>query len=99
MPDKILNPFKESEFVFIPISIGESKEKAVKKMKKLAKNGINFNVGYDSNKAISDLYASGSIPKNFLIDQNGVIRYVSTGYSEAGVDKLAIEIQKLLDKQ
>ncbi|OIQ38149.1 MAG: hypothetical protein BM563_06920 [Bacteroidetes bacterium MedPE-SWsnd-G1] len=99
MPDKILNSFKDSEFVFIPISIGESKEKAVKKMKKLAKNGINFNVGYDSNKAIWDLYASGSIPKNFLIDQNGVIRYVSTGYSEAGVDKLAIEIQKLLDKQ
>ncbi|MDT0553294.1 TlpA family protein disulfide reductase [Urechidicola vernalis] len=99
MPDKILNPFKESEFVFIPISIGESKEKVVKKMKKLAKDGINFSVGYDSNKAIWDLYASGSIPKNFLIDQNGVIQYVSTGYSEAGVDKLAIEIQKLLDKQ
>lgn len=98
MPAKILEPFKNEDFVFIPISISESKEKVVKKMKKLGKDGIDFNVGYDLNKTIWDVYATGSIPKNFLIDKKGVIRYVSTGYSEENVGKIASKIKQLLDK-
>ena len=98
IPDTILDKFKGQEFVFIPVSIGESKDKVLKKIKTLRKDGIKFNVGYDTDKALWSKYATHSIPKNFLIDQNGVIRYVSTGYSEKGLQKLALEIEKLLKK-
>ena len=91
-------PFKESEFVFLAISIGEKKEKVLKTMSNFKKKGIQFNVGIDPNKIIWNQYATKSIPKNYLIDKNGVIRYVSTGNFDGNLDKLSAEIGKLLSK-
>ena len=85
-------------FVFLAISIGESKEKVLQKMSKLKKDGIDFSAGIDQDETIWKLYADKSIPKNFLIDQNGIIQYVSTGNAEGNLDKLATEISKLLNK-
>ncbi|NIK92812.1 TlpA family protein disulfide reductase [Mangrovimonas sp. CR14] len=97
-PEKILEPFKEDDFILIAISIGESKEKVAAKMDKMKKYGVDFNVGIDPKKEIWDQYATGGIPKSFLIDQNGIIRYISIGNSEGNVDKLAKGIKALLAK-
>ena len=96
IPNKILVPFKNSDFVFIPISRGESEEKVRKKMLQLKEKGIDFSVGIDPDEKIWNEYATKSIPKNFLIDKNGVIRFISTGNSEGSVDKIAAEIKILL---
>ena len=98
IPSKIIMPFRNDKFVFIAISIGESKETVFKKMSELKKDGINFNVGIDSTKKIWNEYADKSIPKNFLIDQYGVIKYVSTGNTEGNIENIAKEIKKLLGK-
>ena len=98
IPYKILKPFKNSDFVFIPVSRGESKEKVQEKMLQLRGKGINFNVGIDPDKKIWNKYAIGFIPRNFLIDKNGVIKYISTGYSLNSVNKIATDIKKLLKK-
>ena len=42
----------------------------------MKKYGVNFNVGIDPQKEIWDKYATGAIPKSFLIDQNGIIKYI-----------------------
>ncbi|WP_291099827.1 MULTISPECIES: TlpA family protein disulfide reductase [unclassified Flavobacterium] len=98
IPAKIIEPFKNNDFVFLAISSGENKETVLKKVLKLKKDGINFNIGIDPDKTIWNEYATQSIPKNFLIDQNGVIKYVSTGNAEGNLEKLATEIRKLLQK-
>lgn len=98
IPSKIIIPFKNDKFVFIAISIGESKETVSKKMAKLKKDGINFNVGIDPVKKIWNDYAGKSIPKNFLIDQHGVIKFVSTGNTEGNLENIAKEIKKLLSE-
>lgn len=95
-PEKILEPFKDKDFILIAISIGESKEKVQKKMSKMKKYGVNFNVGIDPTKKIWNQYATGAIPKSFVIDQNGFIKYISIGNSEGNVNKLATEIRDLL---
>ena len=95
-PEKIIAPFKNDEFVLIPISIGERKKRILQKMDKMKKYGVNFNVGFDPKKVIWNKYATGAIPKSFIIDQNGIIRYVSIWNSEGNVDRLANEIKKLL---
>ncbi len=97
-PEKILEAFKDENFVLIPISIGESKEKVQKKMLQMKKYGVDFNVGIDPNKEIWNQYATGAIPKSFIIDQNGIITYTSIGNTKGNVDKLATEIKKLLAK-
>ena len=96
MPEKILKPFENEDFVFVPIAIGQKKETVIEKMKQMEKYGVFFNVGYDTYSKIWDDYASGSIPKNFLIDKEGVIQYTSTGYVEGSLDGLAKKIDKLL---
>jgi peroxiredoxin len=97
-PAKIIEPFKNSAFVLLPVSRGETMEKVKEKMAQLKKDGIDFNVGIDSDRAIFDQYATQGIPKNFLIDKNGIIRYVSTGYTEEKLNELASMIKKLLDE-
>lgn len=98
IPSKILTPFEDEDFVFIPISRGESEQLVKKKMLQLQEKGIDFNAGIDPDESIWDSYALRAIPKNFVIDKNGVIRYTSTGNSDKSVDKLANEIGKLLEK-
>ena len=98
IPKKILTPFKNDEFVFFAFSIGETKEKVSKKVQKLKKDGLDFNFGFDSEQKIWNDYATMSIPKNFLIDQNGEIKFVSTGNADGNLENIAIEIRKLLNK-
>lgn len=97
-PSKIISPFKDSKFVLLAIARGETKEKVKVKMSNLKKDGINFNVGIDPNESIWKLYAKGAIPKNILIDKNGIIRYVSTGNNEGSLDKISTIIKKLLNE-
>ncbi len=96
MPDKILGPNAGEDFVFIPIAIGQKEKTVADKMASMKKYGVDFNVGFDTHSEIWNQYAAGSIPKNFLIDKNGVIRYISGGFSEESLDKIAVAIQELL---
>ena len=98
IPKKIIEPFKGKDFVFLAISIGESKVKVLKKVAKLRKDGIDFNFGIDPSEKIWNQYATKSIPKNFLIDQSGVVKFVSTGNTEGNLDNIAAEIRKLLEQ-
>ena len=98
IPSKILAPFKDNDFVFIPVSKGETKEKVSEKMNRLRKDGIDFPVALDPEGTISNLYGAESIPKNVLIDKNGTVRYISIGNAEGNLDKLAMEIRKLLEE-
>lgn len=97
IPSKIIEPFKDSPFLFLAISSGEDKEKVTKKINALRHKGVNFTTGIDPNKVIWNEYESSSIPANYLIDKNGVIRYISIGNSEGNLDKLTEEIKKLLN--
>jgi peroxiredoxin len=96
MPELILNPLKDEEFVFIPVSIGEDEETVKKRMEKLNKAGVVFNAGFDKEKAVWDKYATGGIPKNIVIDKEGKVRYLSTGNTDGSLDAILKEIKKLL---
>lgn len=98
IPETILKPFGDKDFVFIPIAIGQKKETVLKKMKDLKKYGVEFNSGYDTYSKIWNEYATGGIPKNFLIDKNGVIQYTSKGYSEESLATIAKKIKQLLSE-
>ncbi len=98
-PARIIVPFKNSAFVLLPISRGETEEKVRNKMTQLKQKGVDFNVGIDPDQTIAGLYdAKNAIPKNVLIDKNGIIRYISTGYSEDNLNKISSMIKKLVDE-
>lgn len=98
-PSKIIEPFKKSKFVLLPISRGETEEKVKEKMRHLKQRGIDFNVGIDPHQTIAGLYgAKNAIPKNVLIDKNGIVRYISTGYTEENINNISSMIAKLLEE-
>lgn len=97
IPSQILQPLKDKDFVFLPVSIGEKQETVTKKMEQLAKKNIIFPAGFDKDLDIWKQYATDqSIPKNYLIDKNGNIRYILTGYTKNNLKILKKEIDKLL---
>jgi len=96
MPSKILEKYKNEDFVFIPVAIGEDKALVTKKMAYLKGKEIDFNAGFDPDKKVWNKYATGAIPKNFITDKKGIIKFTSTGNNETNVDNLAKEIGKLL---
>jgi peroxiredoxin len=93
----MIQPFKNSKFVLLPISRGETEEEVKKKMAQLRQDGINFNVGIDPRQSIAGMYgAKEAIPKNVLIDKNGIVRYISTGFTEENINNISTLIEKLL---
>jgi len=96
-PDKIVKPFASKNFVLLPVSRGEKADVVRKKMDKLKKKGIEFNVGLDPDQTIYKQYATNFIPRNFLIDQNGKVVYTSIGYSDKKLNDLVEKIKALLE--
>ncbi|NPD47879.1 MULTISPECIES: redoxin family protein [unclassified Lentimicrobium] len=97
IPTVIQKPFENKDFVLIPISRGEQKEVVQKTMDRFKERGITFNVGLDPDKSIYQLYATETIPRNFLINQNGQVVYISDGYSEEKLKEIAKRIKELLE--
>ena len=60
------------------------------------KNRYTFNMMPDEGRKIFGLYATESIPRNVIVDENGKIIYQSIGYSEKEFDNLlALLAEKL----
>jgi len=94
----LIEPFKNSPFVLLPILM-DNMDATKELMARLKEDGVDFNIGI-AGRQIYRLYGRGGFPMAFLIDKEGIIRYVSIGYSEEeGMDELATKIQKLLDEQ
>lgn len=92
---QIVDRFAGEEFVFLPISRGEA-AKTVKAF--LEKNGYKFPAGLDPEQEIYKLYASNFIPRNFIIDKQGNVAYLSVGYDEKEfaelIDTVAAQLKK-----
>jgi len=98
-PSKIIEPFKNSPVVLLPISIGEPIERVKNKMAQLKERGVDFNVGIDPDRSIFHRYANGGIPHTFLIDKAGIVRYASWGGSPAEareLDNIVLMIERML---
>jgi thiol-disulfide isomerase/thioredoxin len=96
IPEKIQKPFIGKDFVFLPVSRGEEPAVVKKKVEQLKGKGIIFLTGLDPEKKIYSLYATEIIPRNFLIDQNGRVVFVSVGYDKGKLEEIASKINSLL---
>lgn len=97
IPDKILKRFEGNpDFIFIPVSRGETHETVRKKMNQLKESGIDFPVGLDPDKAVYELYAKSYIPRNYLMDKEGKVVLTSIGFEEKEFTELADMIEQLL---
>lgn len=92
---EIIERFKGQEFVFLPISRGESNEKVAEFRNKM---GYTFPMGLDSDSTLYRKYAKTYIPRNFLIDKSGRVVKASVGYNAEEFDELIKLIDKTIKK-
>ena len=91
----IIEKFKGKPFVFIPVSRGEKRETVAAFREKM---GYTFPMGLDTDGRVYAEYAQTYIPRNFLIDKNGVVVKASVGYDEAEFAELIKLIEKEIKK-
>lgn len=96
IPEAILKPFENEDFVFLPVSIGESKNRINGMMTKLNSDGIYFNSGFDPKKTFFKQFAKGAIPKTIILDKYGVIRLLTEGNPPGNLDGISKKIDELL---
>ena len=95
MPElnQLVEEFKEKNIVFLAIALNDKKE-----LKKFLKT-TDFNYKVVANGQTSaDSYGVKGFPTNVIIDQNGIIHYVSTGIGPNNKESLQKAINELLIK-
>lgn len=90
---EIIDRFEGKDFVFLPVSRQESYEKIAAFRKQ---TGYRFPMGMDPDRKIYALFATATIPRNFLIGKSGKIIAAEEGYSEASFRKLIQTIEEAL---
>ena len=92
---EIIDRFAGREFLFLPISRGESRDEVDAFRKK---SGYEFPMGIDPSREIFDRYASNYIPRNFLIDADGKVILTTVGFEKNEFEALIRTIRQTLDQ-
>ena len=65
----------------------------------LAKVPNSFDVVTDPGQQCAQSFDIKAMPSSFLIDRNGVIRYVHLGFRSGDTDQLRAQVQKILEEE
>lgn len=90
---EIIDPYRCDQFIFIPISRGESRQELLDFCKK---NGYTFPIGLDTDRTIYSLYAKLYVPHTFLIAPNGQVAMIDVEGSFTQSAPLHRKIKELL---
>lgn len=90
----IIDRFKGKDFVFIPISRGETR-RAVEDFRK--RTGYEFPMGLDPDQSIFGKFATNYIPRNFLIDRDGRVVAATVGFEKAEFVQLIKAIETTIN--
>ena len=87
---EIWQKLKKEDFVVIAIA----REEDIPHLKKFnEQKGFTFIIGADPDRDIYKKFAPKMIPRNYVINQNGRIRYQEEGYSETEFYKMTMMIK------
>jgi len=64
----------------------------------LKKYDIKLQALWDKKKKVADAYLVEKMPSSYLIDRNGVVRFIHRGYIPEELKRIEAEIDDLLDK-
>ena len=83
------------DFIILSFGRGHSNEE-VKKF--ISEKGFTFPIYSDQNKMIFNLFALSFIPRNYIIDKNGIVIYSEGGFRPEEFEKMKNKINELLKK-
>jgi len=85
---------KNRDFVFLPISRGESRRTVEAFVEKRA---YTFDVAIDPDQTVWSKFATRAIPRNFVINRDGKVVFASVGYSEQDFEHVVTAVKRALE--
>jgi peroxiredoxin len=93
--DALRNELGTKDFEIVAINVDENTDDA---RSFLAKHPVGFPIAKDPKGVLPGVFGVKAMPTSYLIDQNGVVKYVHAAFKEGDIEKLKAEIQKLIAK-
>lgn len=85
--------YKASGLEILAVSVDDEKKEIPDFIKT---HGAKFPVGWDEGHKIADCFKPPNMPTAYLIDKNGVVKFVHNGYHDGEEKELEKEIKSLL---
>lgn len=80
-------------FEIVAINVDENTNDA---RKFLQKHPVNYPIAKDPKGILPSVFGIKAVPTSYLVDKNGVIRYVHVAFKEGDIELLKVEIKKLI---
>jgi peroxiredoxin len=94
--EKIRSELPADAFQVVAVNLDQKKKKA---LRFLEKHPTGYPSASDPKGRLPDQFGLETMPTSYLIDAEGVIRYVHPGFKKGDGSKLRHEIRALLEKQ
>jgi thiol-disulfide isomerase/thioredoxin len=89
--EKLRAEFPSADFQILAVNLDKKPKKALKLVEK-------FNIGYpsvsDPAGSLPASYGLETMPTSYLIDRNGIVRYVHEGFRSGDIDRIRHEIKR-----
>jgi len=93
--NRLRNELKDSGFELVAINVDENNADA---QQFLSKHPVDYPVILDPAASCPEIYGLQGMPTSYLIDRNGVIRDIHTGYRHGDVQLIRARIVTLLEE-
>jgi len=91
--DALRNEIGTTNFEIVAINVDENTDDA---KKFLSKHPVGFPIAKDPKGVLPGVFGVKAMPTSYLIDKNGVVKYVHAAFKEGDIEKLKVEIEKLI---
>jgi peroxiredoxin len=95
LQEKVWSKYKANkDFKFLSFGRGHSQEEITKFVKS---NNFYYPMFPDKDKTIYNMFATSYIPRNYIVDKNGKIVYLSVGFTNEDFNNMLESLEKLLN--
>jgi thiol-disulfide isomerase/thioredoxin len=93
--EKLREELAHEEFAIVAVNLDEDAADATAFLKQ---HPVNYTILRDPAGDVPKAFGLLGMPTSYLIDRDGIVRAVRTGFEPADIDKLRVEIHALLEK-
>ncbi|MBI3584865.1 MAG: TlpA family protein disulfide reductase [Nitrospinae bacterium] len=94
--NKLAEKYNDSDFIILAVNVDKVKSNMDDFLSKMPLPSKNMIILVDPKAAVVSSYNARAMPTSFIVDKEGVIRYMHLGFNENDPEKWVKEVESLL---
>lgn len=94
--NKLAEKYKDSDFIILAVNVDKVKSNMDDFLSKMPLPSKNMIILVDPKASVVSSYNARAMPTSFIVDKEGVIRYMHLGFNEKDPEKWVKEIESIL---